>query len=74
MLAGNRLAALPDSLQQASALELLRIAANQFQRLPDWLPALPRLAWLAWGGNPLTAQPEAQAAEPVAVMVDEKPR
>ncbi|MBP7452748.1 MAG: protein kinase [Ottowia sp.] len=61
MLAGNRLARLPDSLQHAHALELLRIAANQFDTLPHWLTALPRLTWLAWGGNPLTAAPEADA-------------
>ena len=61
MLAGNRLAALPDNLQHASALELLRIAANRFARLPDWLTTLPRLSWLAWAGNPLTAQLEAAA-------------
>ncbi len=61
MLAGNRLSALPASLQQASALELLRIAANRFSQLPPWLIKLPSLTWLAWGGNPLTAQPEADA-------------
>ena len=67
MLAGNRLSVLPGSLQHAHSLELLRIAANRFERLPDWLPALPRLAWLAWGGNPLTAGPEAEALAHAAV-------
>ena len=61
MLAGNRLTDLPDSLQQAHALELLRIAANQLHHLPPWLITLPRLTWLAWAGNPLTAGPEADA-------------
>ncbi|MBE0964649.1 leucine-rich repeat domain-containing protein, partial [Escherichia coli] len=38
-------------------LELLRIAANRFQRLPAWLATLPRLAWLAYAGNPLCRLP-----------------
>lgn len=37
--------------------ELLRIAANRFQRLPAWLATLPRLAWLAYAGNPLCRLP-----------------
>ncbi|MGF6528956.1 leucine-rich repeat domain-containing protein [Variovorax sp. PvP013] len=53
MLAGNRLDRLPDTLAGAGHLELLRIAANRFERLPPWLATLPRLAWLAFGGNPL---------------------
>ena len=52
MLAGNRLSALPETLADARALELLRIAANRFDRLAPWLVRLPRLSWLAWGGNP----------------------
>ena len=58
MLAGNRLTALPDSLAGAGNLELLRLSANRFETLPPWLGALPRLAWLAYAGNP---------AEPAAV-------
>ncbi len=27
----------------------------------DTVPALPRLTWLAWGGNPMTAQREADS-------------
>lgn len=62
MLAGNRLSALPDTMATGCAsLELLRIAANRFTALPDWLGTLPRLAWLAHGGNPLTATQEAHA-------------
>ncbi|MGJ7522781.1 leucine-rich repeat-containing protein kinase family protein [Variovorax sp. LT1P1] len=62
MLAGNRLSALPDTMATGCAsLELLRIAANRFSALPDWLSTLPRLAWLAHGGNPLTATQEAHA-------------
>ena len=53
MLAGNRLRALPaDDGRPAEQLELLRISANRFEALPDWLLALPRLSWLACAGNP----------------------
>jgi serine/threonine protein kinase len=38
-------------------LELLRISANRFEALPDWLLQLPRLTWLAFGGNPVSAAP-----------------
>ena len=37
----------------ADALELLRISANRLDALPDWLLSLPRLAWLAFAGNPV---------------------
>lgn len=52
MLAGNQLSALPDSIENCLNLELLRISANQFKILPDWLFSLPKLAWLAYAGNP----------------------
>ena len=57
MLAGNQLAELPEAMRGCVALELLRISANRFQSLPDWLLQLPRLTWLAFGGNPLSAVP-----------------
>ncbi len=66
MLAGNQIAQLPDSLQRCEALELLRISDNRFQALPDWLLQLPRLAWLAFAGNPLCAADESRAAEQAA--------
>ena len=62
-LAGNRLRALPASLAACERLELLRISANQLDGLPDWLLALPRLTWLAHGGNPFSASHEADALE-----------
>jgi hypothetical protein len=52
MLSGNRLTNLPDSLAGAGNLELLRLSANRIEALPEWLADLPRLAWLAWAGNP----------------------
>ncbi len=65
MLAGNRLRHLPESLAQCRRLELVRLAANDFETAADALPqgllALPRLAWLAHGGNPFSTAPERQA-------------
>jgi hypothetical protein len=52
MLSGNRIERLPDSLADAANLELLRLSANRLAALPGWLTRLPRLAWLAWAGNP----------------------
>ncbi|MEB3362141.1 MAG: leucine-rich repeat-containing protein kinase family protein, partial [Synechococcaceae cyanobacterium] len=57
MLAGNQLAELPEAMRGCVGLELLRIAANRFEALPEWLLQLPRLTWLAFGGNPLSAVP-----------------
>ena len=61
MLAGNRLTALPETLANCIGLELLRIAANRLIALPRWLLALPRLAWLAYAGNPFAEAAEAAA-------------
>lgn len=52
MLAGNALTALPATLEGAGNLELVRLSANAFATLPAWLADLPRLAWIAWAGNP----------------------
>ncbi|MCQ4288417.1 leucine-rich repeat-containing serine/threonine-protein kinase [Pseudomonas stutzeri] len=60
MLAGNRLQALPEGLSRCLNLELLRIAANQLPALPDWLLTMPRLAWLAFAGNPFSDTIEAE--------------
>ena len=61
MLAGNRLTALPATLANCHNLELLRIAANRLAALPPGLLALPRLAWLAYAGNPFAEAAEAAA-------------
>ncbi|MEP6588461.1 MAG: leucine-rich repeat-containing protein kinase family protein [Polaromonas sp.] len=61
MLAGNRLQALPPEMAACTGLELLRIAANRFASLPGWLLGLPRLSWLAFAGNPVSAGAEAAA-------------
>jgi hypothetical protein len=59
MLAGNQLAVLPEAMRGCVGLELLRISANRFKALPEWLLQLPRLTWLAFGGNPVSAAPRA---------------
>ncbi|TNH92445.1 leucine-rich repeat-containing protein kinase family protein [Aeromonas sobria] len=63
MLAGNRLRELPASLANCRNLELLRIAANRIERFPEWLLSLPRLAWLAYSGNPFSEGEEARAID-----------
>jgi hypothetical protein len=59
MLAGNQLEVLPEAMRGCVGLELLRISANRFKSLPDWLLHLPRLTWLAFGGNPVSEAPRA---------------
>jgi len=59
MLAGNQLAVLPEAMRGCTGLELLRISANRLKALPEWLLQLPRLTWLAFGGNPVSAGPQA---------------
>ena len=54
MLAGNQLQSLPQEMAACYNLELLRISANRLESLPDWLLRLPRLAWLAFAGNPFS--------------------
>lgn len=63
MLAGNRLRELPASLANCRNLELLRIAANRIERFPEWLLSLPRLAWLAYSGNPFSEGEEVRAID-----------
>jgi serine/threonine protein kinase len=52
MLAGNSLTSLPDEMSRCVRIELLRISANQLQQIPSWIFQLPKLAWLAFAGNP----------------------
>lgn len=51
-LAGNQLTHLPNSIARCKNLELLRISSNQLAEFPYLLLSLPRLAWLAFAGNP----------------------
>jgi hypothetical protein len=54
MLAGNKLTELPSSLAKCTDLQLMRISANQLHCLPDWLMQMPKLAWIAFAGNPFS--------------------
>ncbi len=56
MLSGNQLTHLPTSMKNCENLELLRIAVNAFTELPKMLLDLPKLSWLAYGGNPFCAK------------------
>ncbi len=60
MLAGNQLCSLPNEMAACSALELLRISANQLSALPEWLLTMPKLAWLAFAGNPFCREIETE--------------
>lgn len=71
MLAGNQLRTLPESMAACKRLELVRLAANQLQNLPPWLLTLPRLAWLAYSGNPCCSQLAVKSApEPNLPNID----
>lgn len=74
MLSGNQLRALPDEMTACLRLELLRISANRFASLPEWLLDLPRLAWLAYAGNPCSAEIETAtlAQNPIASIAWDK--
>jgi serine/threonine protein kinase len=52
---------LPAEMVNCTKLELLRIAANRFETLPEWLLSMPRLSWLGYSGNPVCAAAEARA-------------
>ena len=69
MLAGNQLQSLPDEMANCRSLELMRLSANRLQALPDWLFSLPRLAWLAYAGNPCC--PETSSATRSIPLIDE---
>lgn len=51
-LAGNLLEELPKEMANCKNLELLRVSANRLKVIPDWLFELPKLSWVAFGGNP----------------------
>jgi hypothetical protein len=63
MLAGNRLRGLPESLAACAELELIRLAANDLDALPGLLFDLPRLAWVAFAGNPFHEADESASRE-----------
>ncbi|MBU3015265.1 leucine-rich repeat-containing serine/threonine-protein kinase [Poseidonibacter lekithochrous] len=52
MLSGNQLTSLPNTISKCKNLELLRISANKLDIFPSTVLTLPKLAWLAYSGNP----------------------
>ncbi len=71
MLAGNQIKYLPESMVNCKQLELFRISANQLKDLPTWLFTLPKLAWLAFAGNPCLNHQETQPIEIAQVGWDQ---
>ena len=57
-LAGNLIEELPVEMANCINLELLRISANKLKSIPKWLFELPKLSWVAFGGNSVTHQME----------------
>lgn len=57
-LAGNLIEELPIEMANCTQLELLRISANKLKDIPHWLFELPKLSWVAFGGNSATYQPK----------------
>lgn len=55
-LAGNLIEELPVEMSNCVNLELLRVSANQLKTIPNWLFELPKLSWVAFGGNPAAYQ------------------
>jgi tRNA A-37 threonylcarbamoyl transferase component Bud32 len=55
-LAGNLIEELPAEMANCENLELLRVSANKLKSIPIWLLDLPKLSWLAFGGNPAVQQ------------------
>ncbi len=53
-LSGNRIKILPPEMANCKNLELLRVSANNLEVIPEWLFKLPKLSWIAFGGNPAT--------------------
>lgn len=52
ILAGNLIKELPSQMANCHSLELLRVSANKLESIPKWLFELPKLSWVAFGGNP----------------------
>ena len=51
-IAGNKLEELPVEMSNCINLELFRVSANKLKKIPNWLFSLPKLSWIAFGGNP----------------------
>ena len=58
-IAGNKLEELPVEMSNCINLELFRVSANKLKKIPNWLFSLPKLSWIAFGGNPVIKPIEA---------------
>jgi hypothetical protein len=58
LLAGNFIEELPAEITNCEGLELLRVSANKLKSIPKGLFELPKLSWLAFGGNPISQRVE----------------
>ncbi|MGD8121937.1 leucine-rich repeat-containing protein kinase family protein [Vibrio sp. TRT 2004] len=63
-LAGNMIKELPSSFGKLNNLELVRLSANQLEQFPDVLLQLPKLAWMAFSGNPFCERLSDQQSVP----------
>lgn len=72
MLAGNQLSSLPTSMATGGNknLALLRLSANRFETLPEWLFDLPKLAFLSFAGNPCVEKQTAAATAKAGTRFD----
>lgn len=59
-LAGNLIEELPVEMKACTNLELIRFSANRLKTIPDWFFNLPKLSWVAFGGNPAADKIELQ--------------
>ncbi|WP_159017825.1 leucine-rich repeat-containing protein kinase family protein [Algibacter sp. L3A6] len=59
-LAGNLIEELPIEMKACVNLELIRFSANKLKSIPDWFFELPKLSWVAFGGNPAADKIELQ--------------
>jgi hypothetical protein len=67
MMSTNRLTELPDELELCGgSLELIRLADNFFDHVPPVLSRLPKLAWVALGGNLMPPHPKVEDPDIVA--------
>ena len=68
--AGNQLTELPSSMENCQALQLIRLSANKLTSLPDFLLQLPKLAWIAFAGNPFHQSFKQESDLPVVSFDD----
>lgn len=69
-LAGNLIEELPAEMANCENLELLRVSANKLKSIPQWLFQLPKLSWVAFGGNPAAHQIELTTGLPLFAWQD----